>query len=148
MNAISKIDSAAIDWAGCVHWSNDLPYRMIVPCRLHAADGPMLYQVAGSANSACGAERALRIAMKVHGGCCAYCSAKFKANEADKNWTIDHVEPVALNGTNHLENLVIACSPCNRKKGHQPIDSFNPKAAEEWLIAVRAQIDARLQRLK
>ena len=148
MNTISKIDSASIDWAGCVHWSKDLPYRMIVPARLHAADGPMLYQVAGSTNSACGAEKALRIAMKVHGGSCLYCEVKFNPKDADKSWTIDHVEPVALGGTSHLENLVIACSPCNRKKGHQPIDSFNPKATQEWLIALQAQIDARLKRLK
>lgn len=31
--------------------------------------------------------------------------------------TIDHVIPVALGGTNDMENLVVACRSCNSRKG-------------------------------
>jgi hypothetical protein len=32
--------------------------------------------------------------------------------------TVDHVIPLSWGGTNHPSNLVVACSPCNMKKGH------------------------------
>lgn len=36
------------------------------------------------------------------------------------NYSIDHVVPLALGGTNDLTNLVLACLPCNIKKGVKP----------------------------
>lgn len=57
---------------------------------------------------------------------CVYCG-KF-AN------TIDHVVPRAAGGQNSYENCVAACQTCNRRKGHQPLESlgwslsFKPKA--------------------
>ncbi len=34
--------------------------------------------------------------------------------------SIDHKVPLALGGSNDLDNLVISCSPCNRLKGDMP----------------------------
>jgi 5-methylcytosine-specific restriction endonuclease McrA len=31
--------------------------------------------------------------------------------------TLDHVWPQAFGGTNDLSNLVLACAPCNNRKG-------------------------------
>lgn len=146
MNAPVTINFKNVDWSGCDHWLKEMPYRALVPIKLHSASGPMLYQVAGSADSPCGAERALRAAMKIHGGKCFYCSTSFKATATD--WTLDHVEAEVLGGTSHLANLVIACKPCNTKKGHQPIDSFDPNASRLWLEALSKQIDERLSRLE
>ncbi len=43
---------------------------------------------------------------------CAYCSEKRRGR-----LEIDHISPVARGGTDRLNNLVIACEPCNRSKG-------------------------------
>lgn len=46
-------------------------------------------------------------------GRCQYCSAKVARHEA----TYDHVTPRAQGGQTRWENIVIACVPCNQKKG-------------------------------
>jgi 5-methylcytosine-specific restriction endonuclease McrA len=136
-----------VDLAGCAHWSQNLPYRAVVAVRLQSQNGPMLYQVAGSAQNPCGAEKALRTAMKLHGGKCFYCPTVIGSGDVNIEWTLDHIEPSALGGTDHLGNLVIACKQCNQKKGHQPIDSFNPTASVEWLKDLQKQIQRRMSKL-
>jgi HNH endonuclease len=148
INLSKKGDSMGVDYSGSRHWSEDLPYRAIVPIKLHSTAGPMLFQVAGSTQSSCGAEKALRIAMRIHGGSCHYCKLAIKAGANANDWTLDHVEPSALGGNGHLGNLMVACKPCNLKKGHQPIDTFNPHAAAEWLTGLQKQVQQRLARLK
>ena len=46
-------------------------------------------------------------------GICHYCGAP--AN------TVDHVIPRSAGGTDHPQNLVAACQPCNRSKGAKPL---------------------------
>lgn len=46
------------------------------------------------------------------GHTCQYCLKPFPAYEL----TLDHVNPRAQAGENSWENLVAACSPCNRRK--------------------------------
>ena len=46
-------------------------------------------------------------------GRCQYCAKKVARYEA----TYDHVVPRALGGKTKWENVVIACVPCNQKKG-------------------------------
>jgi len=46
-------------------------------------------------------------------GCCAGCAMHFPF----KVFEIDHVVPRARGGTNHLDNLQLLCSHCNRVKG-------------------------------
>lgn len=46
-------------------------------------------------------------------GACQYCQKKVQRTEA----TYDHVLPRALGGTTKWENIVIACVPCNQRKG-------------------------------
>jgi hypothetical protein len=48
------------------------------------------------------------IILKMHDYCCAYCGSP--AN------TVDHIIPRSKGGTDHLENLVAACSRCNYSK--------------------------------
>lgn len=54
-------------------------------------------------------------------GQCWYCG--FNMNPFD-DFCIDHVVPRARGGTNHVENLVPACSWCNGRKG--------ARLLEEW----------------
>ena len=49
-------------------------------------------------------------------GICTSCSQK---NDAGKAWDIDHILPLALGGTNELENLQILCKPCHHSKTSQ-----------------------------
>lgn len=46
-------------------------------------------------------------------GKCQYCNIKVLRHEA----TYDHVVPRALGGKTTWDNIVIACVPCNQKKG-------------------------------
>ena len=144
MNApVGKL-TASLDLAGCEHWSSEMPYRAIVAIKLQSPAGPVLYQVAGLSDPACGAANALKLALGKHGGTCFYCK---KAVAAETSFTIDHVQARASGGKDNLGNLVVACKLCNASKGQGLIDAFNPNATREWLTALQAQTKARLQRL-
>lgn len=52
------------------------------------------------------------------GARCCYCQAEAGPFE------IDHVLPIARGGTHEVENLVVACRPCNRSK--------KDRTVEEW----------------
>lgn len=52
-------------------------------------------------------------------GRCFYCQAKL----SESGMHADHVIPLVLGGSNSIDNLVIACPDCNRKKGAKhPMD--------------------------
>ena len=59
-------------------------------------------------------------------GCCQYCSTPLRLNES----TFDHVIPRSRGGATSWENVVIACRPCNQKKGNK-----TPKEANMRLVA-------------
>ncbi len=147
MNAISKPIHGDIDLGMCRHWSDELPYRAVVAVGVQPAHGTILYQVAGDAKAPQNALNALKLAISKHGGRCFYCK-KGKAEEVSIELTIDHVEPQAVGGNTELTNLVVACKPCNAKKGHKLIDAFNPAATEEWLLSLAKQIEHRFDKLK
>lgn len=119
-----------------------LPYRMVVFARKDGKGTP-LYYVAGSDRGPMGAEKALRAAHKIHGGECFYC----KQAVGESEFTVDHVEPDALGGKAHLQNLVIAHKACNQAKGHRVIEAYNADAGREWLNALLRQVQDRLNRL-
>ena len=135
-----------LDLASCQHWSSELPYRAIIAVQEQESNGTILYQVAGAAEMPRGALNALKLALKVHGGTCFYCKQQL-ATDISEHVTVDHIEPVAFGGNHQLSNLVVACKPCNAKKGQGTIDAFNSRATREWLTALRDQIDVRLSNL-
>ena len=49
---------------------------------------------------------------------CAYCG------DLAGPFEIDHIYPVALGGTDDLENLTLACVPCNRSKGAKQLSEW------------------------
>jgi 5-methylcytosine-specific restriction endonuclease McrA len=55
---------------------------------------------------------------------CHYCHKAVRIAHWSENYigsdvaTVDHVVPLARGGTDHPSNLVVACRPCNMKKGH------------------------------
>jgi len=53
------------------------------------------------------------LASRDGGALCRYCGSRQKLRKL----TIDHVIPRSHGGTHALENLVLACGPCNAAKG-------------------------------
>lgn len=51
-------------------------------------------------------------------GRCQYCARQVPRTEA----TFDHVVPRSQGGTTRWENIVIACAPCNQRKGGRTPD--------------------------
>ena len=51
-------------------------------------------------------------------GRCQYCTERIPRHEA----TYDHVKPRSLGGLTTWENVVIACVPCNQKKGARTVE--------------------------
>jgi 5-methylcytosine-specific restriction endonuclease McrA len=49
---------------------------------------------------------------------CQYCGHRYAAREL----TLDHVLPRSRGGKTSWRNVVTACGPCNRKKGHKTPD--------------------------
>jgi hypothetical protein len=64
---------------------------------------------------------------------CQYCGSK-------KSLTIDHVIPRSRGGQDTWENMVVACSSCNTKKGHTLLEQTgmklmkNPKSPVNKMI--------------
>lgn len=50
---------------------------------------------------------------------CTYCG------DLTGPFEVDHIYPVALGGTDDLENLTLACVPCNRSKGAKKLSEWN-----------------------
>lgn len=58
---------------------------------------------------------------------CSYCKKDLRG----KHLTVDHVLPVCQGGTDELDNLVLACRPCNICKGG--------RTPTEWIADVLDQ---------
>jgi 5-methylcytosine-specific restriction endonuclease McrA len=63
---------------------------------------------------------------------CSYCNAKGAPLQ------IEHIHPRSKGGSDSITNLCLACEPCNRKKGTQPIEVFL-KDKPELLRKIKAQ---------
>lgn len=48
-------------------------------------------------------------------GICCYCKNTFLATEL----TVEHKIPICLGGTSDIENVDLACAPCNQAKGRE-----------------------------
>ncbi len=58
---------------------------------------------------------------------CEYCHASERWQYV--KFTVDHVLPVSLGGTNNLENLALACFHCNRRKTNR-LTAIDPESGE------------------
>lgn len=61
-------------------------------------------------------------------GRCASCRISIK-----KRWTVDHVMPVALGGTNDVSNLQLLCRSCNSRKGKTHPDDWARKVGRLFI---------------
>jgi 5-methylcytosine-specific restriction endonuclease McrA len=65
-----------------------------------------------------------------HDGRCYYCGQRMFVDE----FTIDHLYPVSKGGSDHPDNLVPACLPCNTLKGDTPIHLFKLKYFKNYKL--------------
>ncbi len=69
---------------------------------------------------------------------CAYCGAR------NVPLQVEHIHPRGKGGSDRVSNLTIACQPCNRRKGVQPVETFL-KNRPEVLRRILAQAQAPLR---
>ena len=61
------------------------------------------------------------------GGRCQYCEKKISLSDA----TVDHVIPKSRGGENNWENVTLACSKCNQKKGNKLLENSSLKISRK-----------------
>jgi 5-methylcytosine-specific restriction endonuclease McrA len=52
--------------------------------------------------------------LQEYGSCCWWCGRHLPSNQL----TLDHLKPKSRGGSNSLENLRLACFPCNNSRGN------------------------------
>ena len=62
-------------------------------------------------------EQKLDAVFKKSRGRCRECGRQHKRADHGKTWQVDHIFPVSQGGTDDLNNLAVACNPCNNSKG-------------------------------
>ncbi|KPL11357.1 hypothetical protein AMJ85_03745 [candidate division BRC1 bacterium SM23_51] len=73
---------------------------------------------------------------------CQYCGARPPREEM----TIDHVVPRSRGGRTVWENVVLACSVCNARKGHRPLRECSMSLIRKprkphWLLGTRLEFN-------
>lgn len=110
------------------------------------ADGVPLYRVTKDARDLPAAE-ALKLAFEMFGGHCFHCRTWFPPQRLSGVCSRDHILAVSAGGGPHLHNLVLACPPCNRRKGADDIVWFSPARGSEYLKALDAHLERCLAAL-
>lgn len=83
-------------------------------------------------------KRARQIARLIErdGDCCAYCALTLGPGLR----TLEHVVPLWMGGSlGGLDNLLLACRPCNERKNDRTDEEFR---ADPWLAERRAAVGA------
>ncbi|WP_341525881.1 HNH endonuclease signature motif containing protein [Nostoc sp. UHCC 0302] len=62
---------------------------------------------------------------------CEYCHASEQWQYVQ--FTVDHIIPLSLGGTDNLENLALACFHCNHRKTNR-LTATDPESGEEVLL--------------
>ncbi|MBZ0297539.1 MAG: HNH endonuclease [Anaerolineae bacterium] len=65
------------------------------------------------------------------GGCCEYCRASL--NDETSPFHVDHIVPIKHQGSDHLDNLCLACYQCNAYKGSN-IAAADPVTGEATFL--------------
>lgn len=106
--------------------------------------GKPLYRIGGEE---AGALKAMKTAHRLHGSSCFYCGKPMASDAPSGLFTLDHVRPTALGGTEDLHNLVFSCQPCNARKGVTPLALFNPGRALDYADALERHMVRSLNAL-
>ncbi len=74
---------------------------------------------------------------------CPYCGCRL----SEKNFSVDHSQPLTRNGGYALENLTVCCKPCNTAKGILTRDEFTQlsELARSWPDCAANNLFGRLK---
>ena len=75
---------------------------------------------------------------------CQYCGAQ----PPDVVLVCDHITPIALGGSNDLENLITACEPCNQGKAAKPLNEYHPRPDADLMYLEVQQEIAELRKFQ
>lgn len=88
------------------------------------------------------------------GNCCEYC--RLPASAGTVPFHVDHITPIKHDGSNHIDNLCLACYKCNAHKSHD-LAGFDPETniltplynprEQVWDDHFMLQFDMRIQGL-
>lgn len=70
----------------------------------------------------------LEMIYKEQGGKCGGCYV-----ELTEGFHLDHIEPLALGGSNTPDNIQFLCAPCNCSKRHTPAREWIKKKIIKWM---------------
>lgn len=57
---------------------------------------------------------------RLQGGICYWCKRRIPRTEASR----DHIIPRSLQGSDSIRNLILACQPCNIKRGNRDHEAW------------------------
>jgi len=55
---------------------------------------------------------------------CVYC------NNYSTLYEVEHVLPLSRGGLHDIDNIAVACPPCNRRKGNKTVEEFNASTVD------------------
>ncbi len=76
---------------------------------------------------------------------CVWCSKPIGAHHPDA--TVEHVHPQNHGGTDHLDNLLLACMLCNSERQSVPADEWAQVCRDRGQTVREAALDAALARM-
>lgn len=78
---------------------------------------------------------------------CCWCGIKCDARRGRKDSaTVEHVVPKSKGGADEWENMALACSECNGRRGVQDIEEFDPRNYVKTKSKRDYRSDARVER--
>ena len=87
----------------------------------------------------------MRMILERDGEHCVWCRRPLTAD--DRLASLEHVVPRLKGGPAWLDNEVVACRACNRKRGHRSPTVYLEELERQGLDPDRAAIEAALRRL-
>lgn len=87
----------------------------------------------------------MRLILERDGQHCVWCRRPLSAD--DRLASLEHVVPRLKGGPAWIDNEVVACRACNRKRGHRSPTAYLDELERQGLQPDRAAIEAALRRL-
>lgn len=88
----------------------------------------------------------MRIILERDGAHCVWCRRPLAAD--DRLASLEHVVPRLKGGPAWLDNEVVACRSCNRRRGHRSPTAYLDELERQGLDPDRAAVEGALRRLE
>lgn len=75
---------------------------------------------------------------------CHYCQKEFTADDL----TIEHIIPRSQGGTNDIENVTLACLPCNQEKGRETFLQRRNETMNNYIFAIICNVTPEIHNVE